>query len=537
MADSKKSKSKQSRKCIVCLIELASDQHLACLKCRKCKKGPDVCVIGKDIDCKICHPKDDSHMTRHRTKARHTEVDDSILDEDTEISAVTQPSKPDSSLQDTLEKLVSQVSTLASRMTEFESQRSSNSLSDTSKGPGATSRSVHKSISSATTNISSTASAASVSRAESITSVLPDYASEGESEQIDTDFDPDRQRFDQNTSEDTVDPSYVEMLQSIKTLLEIQEPEVISEAPPSAFSRRVPKGVTKKQQGAFPPEQILIDMWKFRDRKLSGTDSKGNPGGDVIRENHFLPFDKVRLHDYLTIPQLAPLKAPRVPEAFANICKSKTPSSVSIPMRQCMIHETVDRENVQILEHVVYFQKALEEINFRILDYAEEIKDKSGDPEISSAVDFIIKHCQLQQSITASIEKALDTVLNQTMTSACNLLLTRRDTLLRDVSSNISSQDISSLRTSSVTSREVFPAEMINQVENNLIKRLSVRRVQSSPKRQKRDYTPSDFSRSRQRSGFSGHSQQPFRQNAGTRPRGQNRGTRATRPAKGGSRK
>ena len=81
MADSgKKSKSKQLRKCIICLSDMLSDQHCACSKCRKAKKGPDVCVLGRDVDCKICHPSETAHATRYKTKTKI--IDDSLLDED-----------------------------------------------------------------------------------------------------------------------------------------------------------------------------------------------------------------------------------------------------------------------------------------------------------------------------------------------------------------------------------------------------------------------------------------------------------------------
>ena len=209
---------------------------------------------------------------------------------------------------------------------------------------------------------------------------------------------------------------------------------------------------------------------------------------------------------------------------------------MSLLIRQAIYQETAARQNVQILEHVVIFKRALEEINLRILDYVDKITEKSQDPAISSAIDTIVKHAQLQQSITSSMEKALDVVLNQDMTAACNLLLARRDSFLKDAMPGISSQDNRALRTASFSSRELFPTYLINDVENNLIKRIGVNRSEPNPKRQRRgqNYSSRDFG-PRSRSGFSGHQQpqQPFRQDAGTRP-ARGRGTRAYRANRSG---
>ena len=57
---------------------------------------------------------------------------------------------------------------------------------------------------------------------------------------------------------------------------------------------------------------------------------------------------------YYTSPQDTSLKAPKLPDSCFNITRVKTLSaSISVPSKQHIIQETVCRENVQILAHVV----------------------------------------------------------------------------------------------------------------------------------------------------------------------------------------
>ena len=84
---------------------------------------------------------------------------------------------------------------------------------------------------------------------------------------------------------------------------------------------------------------------------------------------------------------------------------------------------------MQFLGHVVWFKMAIEELNNRMQELANEIRS-SGDPDtVKESADHIVKYSQLQASVTSSVEIALDTVLKQNMTIACNMLLARRDSL------------------------------------------------------------------------------------------------------------
>ena len=71
------------------------------------------------------------------------------------------------------------------------------------------------------------------------------------------------------------DATFVEMLQAIKALLEIQDPECDRVHPPCAFNKRLTAKTTKRQLSAFPPEEDVGSMWAYRASQASGKDSNG----------------------------------------------------------------------------------------------------------------------------------------------------------------------------------------------------------------------------------------------------------------------
>ena len=136
---------------------------------------------------------------------------------------------------------------------------------------------------------------------------------------------------------------------------------------------------------------------------------------------------------YTTSPQESPLTVPKLPDSYLNIARVKILSaSISVPSKQHIIQETVCRENVQILGHVVWFKMTIDELNNRIQELASEIRS-SGDLDTDrESADLIGKYSQLQASVTSSLEIALDTVLKQNMTLTCNMFLAKRDSLFKD---------------------------------------------------------------------------------------------------------
>ena len=160
---------------------------------------------------------------------------------------------------------------------------------------------------------------------------------------------------------------------------------------------------------------------------MSGTTVKDKSSSESLSQGQFLAFERPDMIYYTTSPQNTPLRAPKLPDSYFNIAKVKSLSaSISVPSKQHIIQETVCRENVQILGHVVWFKMAIEELNNRIQELATEIRSSEDLDTVKESADLMIKYSQLQASVTSSLEIALDTVLKQNMTLACNMLLARR---------------------------------------------------------------------------------------------------------------
>ena len=132
------------------------------------------------------------------------------------------------------------------------------------------------------------------------------------------------------------------------------------------------------------------------------------------------------------------------------------------------------QRDVQILGHVVWFKMAIEELNNRIQELATEIRSSEDLDTVKESADLMIKYSQLQASVTSSLEMALHTVLKQNMTLACNMLLARKDSLLKDCSSKLGPKDFANLHTDHFDQQEVFNSDILSQVEDNMIKRLSL---------------------------------------------------------------
>ena len=66
----------------------------------------------------------------------------------------------------------------------------------------------------------------------------------------------------------------------------------------------------------------------------------------------------------------------------------------------------------------MWFKMAIEELNNRIHELASEIRSSGDLDTVRESADLIGKYSQLQNSVTSSLKKALDTVLKQNMIPA-----------------------------------------------------------------------------------------------------------------------
>ena len=239
--------SEKQRKCSICAGDMLPwDNHQACLKCRNDKKGKDKCVIGKESDCTICPG---ALKIPHRKKSSKTKVsdkfDDSLLDEPTPSkSSTSSTSTPDSSLQEMLKAMNSQLSSLASQFEEFK-RRDKPSASKTTL-PHSQEQGM--------------CAPASQSRPVPSEGELSDEESSLPATKRHRSRSP---QGDSDTHSQELDPSYVEMLNAIRNLLDLEVPQVEC----LAFSKKPSKQVVRKQNLALPPVQDIQSILSEQRRR------------------------------------------------------------------------------------------------------------------------------------------------------------------------------------------------------------------------------------------------------------------------------
>ena len=315
-----------AKKCKTCPASLPNgDRHTSCIECRADEKGEDPCVKGDK--CKYCE-------NLLKIEGKRKKDFDKLLDENDEKSK-------EPSIHEALKAFSDKLDSLATKVNTME------------KG-GTVSGSFNK------PTLSVLAKESSLSHQSDDGDHEQPSDEEIESKSLDSAKDP--------------DPSYVEMIQSVKSLLDLPEPDSDTMVPPSAFKKKQSHKATKRQLSAFPPQEDLQSMWGFRYQKASGKDAKGSVENTPLHSGSYLQYSRVNMGHYLTMPQLTPLKAQKLPESFSNLSNDRTPNLVNVPWRQHLANEKVSRENVQILEHVVFFKRAILELNERVSILSDDIK-------------------------------------------------------------------------------------------------------------------------------------------------------------------
>ena len=191
--------------------------------------------------------------------------DDSLLDEPT--PSKSSQSTPSTSLQDLIKTMSSQLASLTSQFEEFKCKdKPSSSRRDSSfsqeQGMCAPASQTRPELSDEDSNLPSRKHCRSRSP-----------QGEGDSHQQE------------------LDPSYVEMLNAIRGLLDLEVPQVECLVAPSAFSKK-PKQVVRKQNLALPPVQDIQTMWDYRFRKASGTIWKDKSSSESLLQGQFLAFER-----------------------------------------------------------------------------------------------------------------------------------------------------------------------------------------------------------------------------------------------------
>ena len=288
----------------------------------------------------------------------------------------------------------------------------------------------------------------------------------------------DTNKDDENTDED---PSYRQTLGAIRMLLDLEVPEDVSTVSSRIFGlkhreakkRSVPPMV-------MPTSQEVVNRWTELEKKAAGTPKDDDP--DILQSTPynvetFLPYKRPNLKFYKTTSTEFAVTAPRVQDTFKSFSKrSSYPSMVHIPMRQHLLMETVKREHVQVLSYVNYFVQGIEKAAMTLENALQVSQAVFKGSDFWQEYETMLNHLQIQFSCVQSLVMALETMVDSSITMACNLELARRDSMLKYCCHHLRDHEINKLRRTGFKSGDLFCPAALNSLD---------KRYEKSPKRQK----------------------------------------------------
>ena len=198
-------------------------------------------------------------------------------------------------------------------------------------------------------------------------------------------------------------------------------------------------------------------------------------------------------------PQSFSLAAPRIQEAFKNIATPpyQAPTSVVTSMKQYLAWESVSRETIQSLNHVFWFKSAIEKSTNEMFSEVAKMKESVDQEDIQQSMNFIQNCLHLQSTTMGCLGKALDDVLDTSMSLASNMLLNRRDNFLKLCHRDVTDKDIARLRNASLTKKELFNSKMLSEVEQNLFQWSQINREPAFKKHRGDSYGSRTFADSK----------------------------------------
>ena len=487
------------------------DTHRYCFKCRESGKGDDLCTHKKGCLLCVMFSEDQKRklaekLSKGKKSGKETalqkekdKIDDSILDEEDSSIGVSSHSvvagQSSGSNNQALAAILPQLTTLLNRIAAIESKdspteadilvsreaagRTSSQCKKRSTPSVGFSEDVHSKQPAEENPSTSAAVASRVSI--STKRVWVDLSDDGE--------------YDSSQEDKQPIPSYSDTLFTSKKWLDIAITETDTIIAPSVFSQASKLKKSAEVSLVLPPAEKMVSLWNFKEYEASGVSkehdslktksSRRNP----LPKGLFLSFDRPPMKWYNISPQLH--AAPKLQDAFRNITSSQfpMPSAISTPWKQFTLWETVNRENINVLNHIFWFNsancKATEEIErqFAIIKSAE------NETDFNNALEYVQECLQLQASVNQSLGKALDSLLGSSMTMAANMLLSRRDNYLKSCSKDVTEDDISKLRNAPFTSNEVFPVDTLSEVQRNFIQWSHVNR-DSKSRDSRKEHTP-----------------------------------------------
>ena len=493
MANNKDSSDSKSKKSSFCgHLMFGFDNHRYCYKCREASKGDDLCTLKKDCLLCIALSEDQKRkLTEKLSKGKKSlkestlqkgkdKIDDSILDEEDSSVGISSQSvvagQTSGSNSQALAAILSQLTTLTNRIAAIES-KDSPVEADILVANEAVGRASSQCKKRSTSSTQSSEEIHSKRHAEEnpTTSVIDNrFSIPTKKARVELSDDGE---YDSSQEDKQPVPSYSDTLFAIKKWLDIAITETDTIIAPSVFSQASKLKKSAEVSLALPPAENMCSLWDFKEYEASGVSkehdslktksSRRNP----LPRGQFLNFERLPMKWYNISPQPHAVVAPKSQDAFRNITSSQfqMPSAISTPWKQSTLWETVNRENINVLNHIFWFNSAIYKATEEMEKQFAILKSAENETDFNNALEYVQECLQLQSSVNQSLGKSLDSLLGSSMTMASNMLLSRRDNYLKSCSKDITEDDISKLRNAPFTSNEVFPVDTLSEVQKNFI--------------------------------------------------------------------
>ena len=250
------------------------DSHHYCWTCRDKKKGDDVCVTSKEEDCYIClqfsseqRKKLKAKKAYQLKKAKHIskDLEDSLLGSDDPPSstpastAMTSASTEKSASVDPLQMILERLDSMQGRLAALEkgsTSVSSNEVNLTEATPvaeGQKRRSSHNTF--------------AFMDEEEFTEDLSEHRTAKRARSL-SPHQSDKQSSREEEVED--DPSYRQLLASVRNLLDFPTPEEFAEAPSKIFGSKDRKKKNPVLPMVLPPVEEINNRWSELEKKVAG---------------------------------------------------------------------------------------------------------------------------------------------------------------------------------------------------------------------------------------------------------------------------
>ena len=207
----------------------------------------------------------------------------------------------------------------------------------------------------------------------------------------------DEEEYNSSQEEKQPGPSYSETLLTVKKWLNVDITDRDAVIAPSVFSQA--HKIKKSAQASLTllPTENMVNLLDFKEYEASRVSKdqeqmmnksyRKNP----LARGHFLNIDRTNMKWYNMTPQPHALVAPKLQDAFRNITSPQfqISSSISTPLKKYTLWESVNRENINVLNHIFWFNSA----NIKATEEMEKqfniIKSAESEVDFNNAMDYV----------------------------------------------------------------------------------------------------------------------------------------------------